>query len=178
MASALLAQTTRGPVPPKSTPAPKSDASATKVETFKSQRGKLIITDTIRVAKLPDIGLGLEIKAIELYEPGKESEKVKGVEFVLHGRSSEFVRVDLEDVPEIQRACSFLYELAKERKNLDEPRAEYVNRSGLSVGIAKIGAGDIQAVLYYQGALVPLPVGSLLTIADALGLATKLLSLP
>jgi hypothetical protein len=168
--SILSAQVTRGPS------GPTSDPLSTRIGAFKAQRGKLIITDAILVAKIPDVGLGLEIKAVAMYEPDKESQKVKGVEFVLYGSSTELVRVDLDEVPEMERACSFLYRLASKLKDKEDPRAEYVTRSGLSVGIAKIESGDIQALLFYEGTLVPLPVDSLLKITEALKGASQILS--
>jgi hypothetical protein len=174
MGSILLAQPARGSVPPKSTSGPKSD-SATKIEAFQSRRGRVIITDATPVALPSDIGGALEIKAIALYEPNKESEKVKGVEFVLAGESVRDVQVDLEDLPEIRRACSSLYDLGNKLRDKEDPRAEYTNRSGLRIGIRKTVA-YLHAVVYYQGTIVTLPVDSLLKIADALSAATKVLN--
>jgi hypothetical protein len=153
----------------------KAEVQPSKVEAFKAQRGKLIITDSRLVAKVPDTGLGLEVRAIALWEFGREAQKARGVEFRLYGRQSDFVRVDLEDLPEISKACRMLQELSEKWKDQAEPSAEYQHRSGLSISIYRIGDGPLEAVLFFHGALVQLPVNSLSLIAQALDGAPRVL---
>lgn len=134
---------------------------SSNMDVFRSQRGKLFITDSRRILKLLDVGIGLEIKMIAVWEFGKESQNVEGVQFVLHGRQSRVVRVDLNDLPEISKACSYLKVLADKLKHREAASADYLHRSGLSIGVARIGRGPLQIVLSFEAVLVPLAVESL-----------------
>ena len=172
----MWAQGARAQQPPNaSQQGANGEQQSAKIDVFRSQRGKLFITDSRRILKLPDLGIGLEIKTIAVWEFGKESQRVNGVEFVLHGQQSRVVRVDLNDVPQISKACSYLKELADKLKDREEASADYVHRSGLSIGVAPIGRGPLQAVLSFDGVLVPLPVESLSVIGQALDSAAKVL---
>ena len=130
----------------------------------------MIVTESKLVAKVPGLSLTVEVRAVALWESGRESQKVKGVEFTPHGRG-EFpsIRVDLEDVAEIAKACKMLQELSEKWKDEVALGAEYHHRSGLSLSIDRMGDnGPLTAFLFFYGAIVQLPVASLPLIAQAL----------
>jgi len=158
--------------------AAKAEAQSSKIDAFKAQRGKLIITDSKLLARIPDEYPKLEVRAIALWELGREAQKVRGVEFVLYGQPAGSVRIDLEDLPEISKACRMLQELMGRWKDQAGPSAEYQHRSGLIVGVDRIRDGPLEADLFFRGAFVRLPVSSLSLIAQALDEAPRVLGSP
>jgi hypothetical protein len=90
--------------------------------------------------------------------------------------TSQAVRLDLEDVAEIQRVCAFLYDLANKLRLKEETRAEYGSRTGISVGAVRTKDRDFQAIVSFQDIVVTLPFDCLLQIADALKETLKVLN--
>jgi hypothetical protein len=134
------------------------------------------MTEVTQIARIPENGGFLEIKALIMYDSNKPLEKIKGAEFVLIGSPSQIVRLDLEDVAELQRVCAFLYDLANKLRLKEEMRAEYASRTGISVGAVRTKERDLQAIVSFQETVRPLPFDCLLQISDGLKETLKVLN--
>ena len=127
----------------------------TKLEAFLAKEGKIVVRDEYRLGTLKKLGT-IEFRALVLYEPGMESQRIKGigVEITEPGRV-ERKRVsflDLEEIESVSKAITYMADLAEKWKG--QTREAYTDVTFSAKGDFKIGfyhAGAKRSIFMYAG---------------------------
>lgn len=127
----------------------------TKLEAFLAKKGKLIVKDEYNVGTLKKLGT-VEFSAIVLYEPGMESQRIKGM-FVKIKESGSVERkrtsfLDLEEIESMSKAITYMADLAEKWKG--QTREAYTDVTFSAKGDFQIGfyhAGTKRSVFMYAG---------------------------
>lgn len=103
----------------------------TKLETFLTKRGELIIKDFYKLGVIPgQSGSRIKLDAIVIYEPDETASKVKGLRIEVteggqYGNSSTSF-LDLEEVSELSKAISYMANLITEWQSIDKEYTEVI----------------------------------------------------
>ena len=127
----------------------------TKLEAFLAKKGKLIVKDEYNVGTLKKLGT-VEFSAIVLYEPGMESQRIKGM-FIEIKESGRVERkrtsfLDLEEIESMSKAIIYMADLAEKWKG--QTREAYTDVTFSAKGDFKIGfyhAGAKRSIFMYAG---------------------------
>jgi hypothetical protein len=93
----------------------------TKIEVFSAKKGKLIIKDFYKYGS-PIAGnvRGIDFGALIVYEPGMESNKVRGLRIEIYesgsSEESSFFFLDLDEVESLSKALKYMIDLAAKWK--------------------------------------------------------------
>lgn len=130
----------------------------TKLEAFLAKKGKIVVKDTYRLGTLKKLGI-IEFSALVLYEPGMESQRIKGirVEITEPGRV-ERKRVsflDLEEIESVSKAITYMADLAEKWKG--QAREAYTEVTFSTKGDFNIGffqSSEKRSVYVHTGYVV------------------------
>jgi hypothetical protein len=104
---------------------------ATKLEQFLSKKGKLIIKEFNRVGKVSgQYGTKITIDALTIYEPGNESQKIRGLRVEVEGggrfETSSTSFLDMDEVESLSQAISYMIRLLEKWKGISREYTEVI----------------------------------------------------
>ncbi len=96
---------------------------ATKLEQFLAKKGKLIIKDFHKAGVLHgQYGTKTTVAALTIYEPGKETDKIRGLQIeVCEGERSDTSFLDMDEVESLSQSIAYMITLLEkwQGKNRD-----------------------------------------------------------
>lgn len=105
-------------------------APSTKLEQFLSKKGKLLIKDShvAGILKGQQYGTKITVDALTIYEPGKESDKLKGlrVEVYEGGGRSDTSFLDMDEVESLSQAIAYMTKMLQKWKGSDREYTEVI----------------------------------------------------
>ena len=110
----------------------KAKEVSTKLEAFLAKKGKLIVKNFYEVAKIAGrYGSRIEIEAVVIYEPGQESQRVRGLKVEVtesksYGENSETSFLDLEEIESLSKALEYMSSLSAKWKDVNKEYTEVV----------------------------------------------------
>lgn len=119
---------------------------ATKLEAFLVKKGKLIIKDFYELGEVAGrYGSKIEIDALVIYEPGRESQRVRGIKIEVSGggkyERSDTSFLDFEEVESLSRAIEYMVDLLSKWKDINKEYTEVIFST----------KGDFQIGFYQKG---------------------------
>lgn len=104
---------------------------ATKLEQFLSKKGKLIVKDSNNVGQITgQYGTKVDIEALVIYEPGKESERIRGLRIEVHGggrlERSDTSFLDMDEVESLSQAISYMVRIVEKWKDTSREYTEVI----------------------------------------------------
>ena len=119
---------------------------ATKLEKFLLKKGKLIVKNFNNAGKISgQYGTSITIDALTIYEPGNESQKIRGLRVEVEGggrfetSSSSFL--DMDEIESLSQAISYMIPLLKKWEGSSREYTEVIFST----------KGDFQLGFYQQG---------------------------
>jgi len=109
----------------------KEKEPATKLERFLAKKGTLIIKDIYNCGNISGMyGSRVLLKVIVIYEPGKETERVRGLKIEV-SENSKFEKnnasfLDFEEVESLSKALLYMLDLAQKWENIEKEYTEVV----------------------------------------------------
>lgn len=156
----------------------KTKEPATKLETFLSKKGKLIVKDFYKLGTVHgNFGAKLEFSALVIYEPGQDNQRIRGlrVEVTEGGRfeRSNTSFLDIEEVESLSKALEYMSTLGEKWKGINKEYTEIIfsTKGDFNIGFYQKGS-DLAAFSssgYIAKASCFLPIqdlGSIRTIVD------------
>ncbi len=143
---------------------------ATKLEQFFSKKGHLYIKEFYDVGKvLGQYGSSISVKALVVYEPGKEAEKIRGLMIEvdqggrLEKRNSSFL--DIDEVESLSKVLEYMINLVDKFKvsNREYTEVIFSTKDEFEVGFYQKGSSftAFASSGYFREAISFLPVESL-----------------
>jgi hypothetical protein len=125
----------------QTTASAKDTGPLTKLEAFNSNKGKLLIRDRYRLGEVP-VSLGsVEISALVIYEPGKESDRIKGlrIEVTEAGRleRSNTSFLDLDEIAAVSQSLSYMSDLASKSDQKEYTEVSFKTKGDFDIGFFK-----------------------------------------
>jgi hypothetical protein len=122
---------------------------ATKLEQFLSKKGNLIVKDSNSVGQITgQYGTTVDIEALVIYEPGKESERIRGLRIEVHGggrlERSEISFLDMDEVESLSQAISYMVRILEKWRGTSREYTEVIFST----------RGDFQLGFYQKGTSV------------------------
>lgn len=119
---------------------------ATKLEEFLAKKGKLIVKEFYDLGEVTGrYGSKIELKALVIYEPGQDSQKVRGLKIqVTEGgryEKSNTSFLDLEEVESLSKAIGYMANLSSKWKGISKKYTEIIFST----------RGDFQIGFYQKG---------------------------
>ena len=124
----------------------KAKEPATKLEEFLAKKGKLIVKEFYDLGEVTGrYGSKIELKALVIYEPGDNSQRVRGlkIEITEGGRyeKSNTAFLDLEEVESLSKAIGYMTNLSSKWKGINKKYTEIIFST----------KGDFQIGFYQKG---------------------------
>ena len=109
----------------------KAKEPATKLEAFLAKKGKLIIKDFYELGEVfGEYGSTVEFDALVIYEPGKESQRVRGVKIEVSGggkyERSDASFLDFEEVESLSKAIEYIVDLLSKWEGVNKEYTEVI----------------------------------------------------
>lgn len=127
----------------------KSKEPATKLEAFIAKKGKLIIKDSYEIALISGMyGSSLKLSSLLLYEPGQESQKLKGLRIEINesGRlqRSNVSFLDFEEGESLLRAINYMIDLSSKWQAIEKDYTEvtFSTKGDFYMGFYQKGKGQ------------------------------------
>lgn len=119
---------------------------ATKLEAFLVKKGKLIIKDFYELGKVfGKYGSMVEFNALVIYEPDKESQRVRGIKIEVSGggkyERSDASFLDFEEVESLSKAIEYIVDLLSKWEGVNKEYTEVIFST----------KGDFQIGFYQKG---------------------------
>ncbi len=104
---------------------------ATKLEAFLAKKGKLLIKDFYELGGVAGrYGAKIKLDAVVLYEPGQESQRIRGIRVEVNGggkyERSDTSFLDLEEIKSLSKAIEYMLNLSKKWKGTNREYTEVV----------------------------------------------------
>lgn len=104
---------------------------ATKLEAFLAKKGRLMVKDFYEIGEVAGrYGSKIEFKALLIYEPGQESQRIRGlkIEVTEGGRfeRSNASFLDLEEIESLSKAIEYMISLSAKWKGINKEYTEVV----------------------------------------------------
>lgn len=124
----------------------KVEEPATKLEAFLAKKGKLIIKDVYELGEVAgSYGSKIEFDVLVIYEPGQESQRVRGVKIKVSGggkyERSDTSFLDFEEVESLSRAIEYMVDLLSKWEGVNKGYTEVIFST----------KGDFQIGFFQQG---------------------------
>jgi hypothetical protein len=127
----------------------KTKEPSTKLEAFIAKKGKLIIKDSYEIALISGMyGASLKIYFLLLYEPGQETQAIKGLRIEINesGRieRSSVSFLDYEEGESLLKAINYMIDLSTKWKALDREYSEvtFSTKGDFYMGFYQKGKGQ------------------------------------
>ena len=127
----------------------KKSEPATKLEKFLAKKGTLIVKDFFNFGVVTGIyGTNMSFDAIFIYEPGRETEDIRGLRIKVHegGRleKEEISFLDFEEVESLSNALQYLTNLASQWTNENKEYTEVIfsTKGNFQIGFYQKGKGQ------------------------------------
>jgi len=109
----------------------KARGPATKLEAFISKKGKLIVKDFYELGEIAgSYGSKIELKALIIYEPGRESQKIRGLKIDVSGggryEHSNTSFLDLEEIKSLSKAIEYMVGLSAKWAGINKEYTEVI----------------------------------------------------
>lgn len=109
----------------------KVEEPATRLEAFLAKKGKLIIKDFYELGEVAgSYGSKIEFDVLVIYEPGQESQRVRGVKIEVSGggkyERSDTSFLDFEEVESLSKAIEYMVDLLSKWKDINKEYTEVV----------------------------------------------------
>lgn len=118
---------------------------ATKLESFLAKKGMLIVKDFYEIGHL---GKNMDIKALVVYQPGQESQRVRGLHIEVSeylgehlGWRSDVSFLDFEEIQSLSNAIDYMIDLSEKWKDTNKEYTEVIF----------FAKGDFQIGFYQEG---------------------------
>lgn len=122
----------------------KAEKPATKLEEFLAKKGKLIIKDFYKLGEVSgNNGSKIEFDAVVIYEPGQETERIRGLRLEVTERGryerSDTSFLDLEEIESLSKAIAYMVDLSSKWKYINKEYTEVVfsTKDDFSIGFYK-----------------------------------------
>ena len=128
----------------------KAKEPATKLEAFLAKKGRLIIKEFYDLGEVAGrYGSKIEFTALVIYEPGQESQRVRGlkIEVTEGGRyeRSNTSFLDLEEIESLSKAIEYMVDLSAKWKDMNKEYTEVVfsTRGDFQIGFFQQGTKQV-----------------------------------
>lgn len=128
----------------------REEEPATKIEEFIAKKGKLIIKEFYDLGEVAGrYGSKIELKALVTYEPGAETQKVKGLKIeVTEGGKYEKSKasfLDLEEVESLSKAIGYMANLSSKWEDISKKYTEIIfsTRGAFKIGFYQKGSKQV-----------------------------------
>lgn len=123
----------------------KAKEPATKLEAFLAKKGKLIVKDFYKIGELAGSYSKIAFKALMIYEPGQESQKIRGLTIeITEGGSYEKSNtsfLDLEEIESLSKGLEYMINLSEKWKETNKEYTEIIfsTKGDFSIGFYQNG---------------------------------------
>ena len=127
-----------------------TEEAPTKLQMFLGQKGKLIIKDFYELGEVAGRrGSKIKLEAVVLYEPGLESESIKGLKIEITSggeyQRSDTSFLDLDEVESLSEAIRYMLDLGTKWKDTAREYTEVIfsTKGDFEMGFAQVGTRQI-----------------------------------
>jgi len=115
----------------------------TKLEAFLAKKGILVIKEFYDLGEVSgEYGSKVRVDAIIVYEPGKETQRIKGLRIeVFDGERSQASFLDIDEAESLSKALQYMIDLAKRWKKASRKYTEVIfsTKGGFKIGFYQSG---------------------------------------
>ena len=124
----------------------KAKEPTTKLEAFLAKKGKILIKDFYSLGGVTSHQeSGVDITALVIYEPGQESQKIRGLKIEVKETTeierSETVFLDLEEIESLSKGIDYMINLLAKWKDETKEYTEvaFSTKGGFNIGFYQTG---------------------------------------